>query len=212
MAIKKHDFVEVEYTGRLKESGDVFDTTDKDTALKAEIFSEDSEYRPIIICVGEGFILPGIDNYVEGKELGEYKIELDAEHAFGKKDAKLIQMIPAARFKGQDIQPVPGLRLNIDGHVGIIRSVNGGRIIVDFNHPLAGRDVIYDVKVSRVVSDKKEQVTALMRSLLGLRNADVEMKDNKAIIKLPELPAPLLEELKKKIKELSGVDAEFVKP
>lgn len=212
MAIKNHDFVEVEYTGKLKDTGDIFDTTDEKTARDADIFSQDQEYKPVIICVGEAHILPGIDKFIEGKEPGAYTIELSAEGAFGKKDAKLIQMIPASKFKQQDIQPVPGLRLNIDGQVGIVRTVTGGRVIVDFNHPLASKDVVYELKVNRIVDDKKEQVQALMRSLLGMRDADVTVQESKARITMPKLPDEILDELKKKLKELTGLEIEFVEP
>lgn len=211
MAIKKHDFVEVEYTGKLKESGDIFDTTNRDTAKEANILSEDIDYKPVIICVGEAQILPGLDEFIEGKEPGTFTIELPAEKAFGKKNAKLIQMIPANKFKSQDIQPVPGLRLNIDGNVGIVRSVTGGRVIVDFNHPLSGRDVVYEIKITRIVEDKKEQLQSLMKSLLGLKSVEIEIKENKASIKVPALPDEILNELKKKLTELTKVDIEFVK-
>lgn len=209
MALKKKDFVEIDYTAKL-DSGDVFDTTNEAIAKDAGIFSEEASYSPLILCVGEGFVIKGLDDALVGKDLGEHKIEIDAESAFGKKSAKLIQMIPAKRFKEQKIEPVPGLRLNIDGRIGIVRSVSAGRIIVDFNHPLSGHDVTYEIKINRVVDDKKEQVGALLKSLTGLDKIDVEIKDNKAVVTFPaKLPDEVLKGFSEKVKDLCGVEAEF---
>ena len=118
------------------------------------------------------------------KMMEKYTIELDAEHAFGKKNAQLIQMIPAKRFKEQKIQPVPGLRLNIDNRIGIIRSVNGGRIIVDFNHPLAGRDVTYDIEIKRIVTDKKECISSIFNALLGLPDLNITVEGDNTLSEL----------------------------
>lgn len=213
MAIKKGDFVRVEYTGRLKDEGTVFDTTDAKVAKDAGIFSEKAEYKPITICVGEKHILPGIDEFIEGKDVGEHKVELPAEKAFGKKKAELLQMIPMSMFAEQKIKPVPGLQLNIDGSMGVVKTVSGGRVVVDFNHPLASKEVVYNLKIDKVVTDKKDQVEATLRVLLGLRDPKVELKEKKATITLPKLPPQILTELKKKIEELvEGIEIEFKEP
>ncbi|MBW2969667.1 peptidylprolyl isomerase [Candidatus Woesearchaeota archaeon] len=209
MAIKKHDFVELEYSGRLKETNEVFDTTDEKTAKDAQIFSDKAEYKPVIICIGEHHILRGIDEFLEGKELGKFTLELPAEKAFGKKSAELVKMIPTSKFAEQNIKPVPGLRLNIDNYVGIVKTVSGGRTVVDFNHPLAGRDVVYELKINRIVDDKKEQVDSLLRVLLGVK-APVVVQEKKAVISFPaELPEQLKTELAKKIGELTGLEVSF---
>jgi len=210
MAIKKKDFVEIEYTGKYKDTGEVFDTTNAETAKKAKIYNEKTEYKPIVICIGEKHIIKGIDDFLEGKEPGEYKLDLKPEDAFGKKDPKLMRMIPMSKFREQNITPVPGLRLNIDGYIGTVRSVSSGRTIVDFNHPLAGKELTYEIKVNKIVTDKKTQIESLLKTLLGLKG-DVEIKDNKAEIKIEgELPKELTAEFSKKTKELTGVETEFI--
>lgn len=209
MPIKKQDFVELDYTGKLKDSGDVFDTTDAETAKKAEIFNSKAAYQPVIICIGEHHILKGIDEFLEGKDVGKFTLELPADKAFGKKMADLVKMIPTSKFAEQNIKPVPGLRLNIDNVVGIVKTVSGGRTVVDFNHPLAGRDVVYELNVKRVVADKKEQVDALLRVLLGV-HAPVVVNDKKAVISFPaEIPEGLSKPLSEKIKELTGLEVSF---
>lgn len=209
MPIKKRDFVELEYTGRLKEGNLVFDTTDEKTAKEAKIFSENADYKPIIICIGEHHIMQGIDKFIEGKEPGRYTLELPSEKAFGKKSAEFVKMIPMSKFAEQNVRPVPGLRLNIDDHVGIVKTVSGGRTVVDFNHPLAGKDVVYELKINGVVADKKTQVDSLLRILLGVK-APVVVQEKKVSISFPaELPEKLKTELAKKITELTGLEVSF---
>lgn len=206
MPIKKHDFIEVEYTGRFKDTKEVFDTTSVKIAKEAQIFSEKGEYAPVIICIGEHHILRGIDEFLEGKEVGSYTLELPPEKAFGKKKMELIKMIPTNKFTEQDIKPIPNLRLNIDGHVGLVKSVSGGRTVVDFNHPLAGRDVVYDLKVIKLVTDKKVQVESLLKVLFGTE-IPVDVKEKKAIVSFPsELPEQIKAELAKKVSELTSLE------
>lgn len=213
MAVKKDDFIEIEYTGRLKDGDIIFDTTDEQTAKESDIYNPNASYEPVIICLGEGQIVPGLDEALQGKEPGKHKIELPPEKAFGKKDAKLIQMVPLRKFTEHKIKPFPGLQINIDNRMGTVKTVSSGRVLVDFNHPLSGKDLVYEIEIKRVVTDKKEQIDSLLKILLGISDAKTEIKDNKAKIELKaQLPPPMAEELKKKIKELTKVsDVEFTK-
>ena len=213
MPIKKKDFVEIEYTGSLKDEKLVFDTTDEKVAKDSNIHSEKAQYGAIIICIGEKQVVPGLDDGLEGKEVGDYKFELKPEQAFGKKNAKFIQLVPTKKFFEQQINPMPGLQVNIDGAIGIVKTVSGGRTLVDFNHPLSGKEVVYDVKVKRIVTDKKEQVASIM-SMLGMKTAEISVDASGSKAKIATkiaLPVPITDELKKKMKELVGVEAEFVK-
>jgi FKBP-type peptidyl-prolyl cis-trans isomerase SlyD len=206
MPVKEKDFVELEYTGRLKDGNLVFDTTDEKTAKEHGL--PKGRYGPVVIILGQGQLLKGLEAEIVGKEPGTYTVELQAERAFGKKNAKLIQMVPTKKFLENKIQPVPGLQLNIDGMLCTIRQVTGGRAMVDFNHPLAGKDIVYQLKISRIVTDKKEQLKAVLAMLLNINDPTVTIEGSKAKIVLKQaLPEPVLPELQKKIKELAGVDS-----
>jgi FKBP-type peptidyl-prolyl cis-trans isomerase 2 len=208
MPIKANDFVEIEYTGIVKDSGLIFDTTDEKIAKEHEL--PKAQYGPVVVVIGQGQLLKGLEEQIIGKEPGNFKVELAPEKAFGKKNAKLIQMVPAKKFVDQKIQPVPGLQLNIDGMVCTIRQVTGGRVMVDFNHPLAGREIVYEVKVKGIVTDKKEQLKAVFAMLLNLAPEKMEIEGTKAKIELKqELPKEIVPELQKKVKELTGIDAEI---
>jgi len=78
--IKKGDFIEIDYIGQLKEDQTIFDTTDAGVAKKEGFFSEDHEYGPAIICVGENNIVKGIDKELEGKQTKtEYVLDWESK-------------------------------------------------------------------------------------------------------------------------------------
>jgi FKBP-type peptidyl-prolyl cis-trans isomerase 2 len=201
MTIKKGDFIELEYKGMIKDSNIVFDTTDEKTAKYHNIFTERMKYGPLIACIGETQLLKGLDKFIEGKEIGEFKVNILPEDGFGKKSAKLLRLIPLKVFHQQNINPFPGLDVNIDGMNGIVRSVSGGRIIVDFNHPLSGRELLYEVKINRIVTDTKEKLLSLLKLELNLTDTEVTISDDKAIIH-SELPKEIADMIKERITKL----------
>jgi len=200
--IKKHDFVEIEYTGKIKDDNIIFDTTDEKVAKENNLESKD--LGPVIVCAGEEQLLKGIDKALEGKEIGrEYDIEIKPEDSFGSKDAKLIQLIPTSKFKQQNMQPMPGMQVNIDGMIGLIKTVSGGRTLVDFNHPLAGKDLLYKIKINKKIVDDKEKLNGYVKLSLGTKDFSVEIKENNAKITLKaEIHKEAQEKLTEKITEL----------
>ena len=101
MAIKKHDFIEIEYTAIIEDTSQIFDTTDEETAKSANIYNKNAKYNPVVICVGENQILKGLDESLVGKQLkeAEYEIQLQPEDAFGKKNPKLLQLVSQSSFR-----------------------------------------------------------------------------------------------------------------
>jgi FKBP-type peptidyl-prolyl cis-trans isomerase 2 len=160
--IKKGDFVKVEYTGYL-EDGTIFDTTKEEEAKKGKIYKQNVRYGPILMIVGSGRMIPGLEKAVEGMEIGaEKSITLNPSEAFGQRDADLINVIPFSQFEREDINPVPGMVVTIDNKDGVVRSVGGGRVIVDFNHPLAGQTVKYTIKTIALLENISDKAKALV--------------------------------------------------
>ena len=197
--IKKNDFVEMEYTGMIKEGNTIFDTSDEKVAKDNGLYDKNEDYSPAVICVGENHILKGLEDQMIGKETGkEYTFDVSSENAFGRRNAKLIQLIPASKFMQQKIQPVPGLQLNIDGVFGVVKTVSGGRCLVDFNHPLAGKDLVYHVKINKIVDDNNEKLKSLLKLHLHTKDAGIELADDSAQIKLKtSIPPQSQEEFRK---------------
>ncbi len=158
MKVKKGDFIELEFTAKIKD-GDIFDTNIKKDAKNLNI---SSNIKPLILSVGHSMIIPGLDSSLVGKEIGKtYEETFSPEQAFGKRNPKLIKMIPKRAFKEQNIEPQTGMQLNLDGQIAKIISASGGRILVDFNNPLAGKSVTYKFKINKKITDKNEKINAL---------------------------------------------------
>lgn len=157
--VKEKDFVEVEYTASVKSDNFVFDTTDEKIARQNNIYNPKMSYNPLGIRVGDGALVKGLEKAIVGKEIGkEYTVELSPDDAFGKKLSDLLKIIPSSVFAREKVNPVPGLQISVDGLTGTVKTVSGGRIIVDFNHPLAGKDIIYKIKINRLMTDDAEKI------------------------------------------------------
>lgn len=181
MMLKKGDFIEIEYTAVDKGTGKIFDLTSEGLAKKEGIFNPKGKYGAFVVCLGEKHILPGLDGELIGKDIGrEYIIEVSPEKGFGKKDMKLMKIVPTAVFKKQQITPYPGLQINMDGIMGLVRTVSGGRTIMDFNHPLAGHHLEYKIKVNKIITDS----LAKLKSLIDFSdpNAKISLQNSEATI------------------------------
>ena len=197
---KKNDFLEIEFTILIKETSQLIETTSETIAKENNMHYPDQKYIPRIICLGQHQIFPEIEKELEKTELNkEITLDLPPEQAFGKKNPKLLQLISMSKFKAQNINPHPGLPINIDNMMGIVRTVSGGRVIVDFNHPFSGRNIVAKVKVLKQVTDTKTQISSILSYYT--KKFKVEIKDSKAIIKA-DLAEPLKKEITKKILEL----------
>ncbi len=205
MKSQKGDYVEIKYVGRL-EDGSIFDLNDKEIAKREGLNGHIHEKT--MICLGERDVVSGLDDFLIEKEIGEtFKINITAEKGFGKKDPKLLQMIPTNKFKEQKINPVAGLRVEIDQYTGVIKSVSGGRILVDFNHPLAGHDLQYEISILKKVTELKDKVAGFLESNFHLHNAKVEEKEGTITLHapFPKEMQPMLEaKLKKRLPELKA--------
>ncbi|WP_232054819.1 peptidylprolyl isomerase [Thermococcus sp. 2319x1] len=168
MKVAKKDVIRLHYTGKIEETGEIFDTTYEDVAKEAGIYSEKGIYGPVSIAVGAGHVIKGLDEALEGLEVGKkHIIKLPPEKAFGKRDPKLIKTFTIGQFRRQGIYPFPGLDVEIETESGKklkgrVMSVSSGRVRVDFNHPYAGKTVVYEVEILEKIDDPIEKVKALI--------------------------------------------------
>jgi len=178
MAVKEGDFIRLEYTGKVQETGNVFDTTDENVAEEAGIKLDNKSYGAIPIIVGGGHVLKGLDEALIGMEEGEEKtVEITPEEGFGLRDPKLLQLIPMGEFKKQGMKPEVGMAITSDGVTGIIRSVSGGRVRVDFNHELAGKNLEYNIMVVKEIEDDIDKVKSMIELHYSAPNLDSNKHD-----------------------------------
>lgn len=208
MKTKAKDFIEFDFTARIKNDG-IFDTTMSDVALKEGLIQkEDKErFKPMKLCIGEGMVVKGLDKELEDKEVGkEHTIELNAEQSFGKRQANLIKTFPISAFKQM---PYPGMIVNVEGVMAKVLSVNSGRAMMDFNNPLSGKDIIYSFIVRRIIIENKEKLETFLNAY-GLRIKNIEMTGENGKVSLEgKYPKQLTEELSKKVKDVIGISIEF---
>jgi FKBP-type peptidyl-prolyl cis-trans isomerase 2 len=206
MSIKNKDFVSLNYVGKLKD-GTIFDTTIETIAKENDLYDPKIKLSPAKICVGENQILPGIDESLIGKKVGEkYTLELSPENAFGKKDIKKIKTVSFNTFDNFEQPPRPGLQIEDGmGRIGTIMRVAGGRVTINYNHPLSGKDVVYEIEILEKIEDDTEKVKIYLNNIMKLAEdkINVEVNEGNAKIELPfKLPEEFLKELSDRIKDV----------
>jgi len=210
MAIKKNDFVEVEFTGNITGTDEIFDTNIEADAKKANM--DLKNIKPFVLSVGHKMLPTGFDNDLIGKEAGkEYKLDIKPADAFGKRNPQMVRMIPTKHFIEQQINPVRGMSLALDGQLVKILSSDKGRTLVDFNNPLSGKPVSYIYKIIKIVEDQKEKINA-MQEFLFRRNFEFEVKDKTITFKVEKQFEPFVKMFAPKFEEIleMKVEAEVV--
>ncbi|WP_248895559.1 FKBP-type peptidyl-prolyl cis-trans isomerase [Haloplanus halobius] len=154
MAIATGDSVTIAYTGRL-DDGTVFDTTDESTAEEAGLLDQqpDREFEPLTVTVGEGNLIEGLESALLGLEEGDSEtITVPPEEAYGEATGDSVREFDAEDFEGMVGQePVEGMEVRAQGGaVGTVVEIDGDVVRVDFEHPLAGETLTFDVDVLNV--------------------------------------------------------------
>jgi peptidylprolyl isomerase len=203
MVFQKKDFIEVEFTGKIKD-GEIFDSNIKKNLEK---LNPNENPKPFIFCLGEGMFLKGIDEFLTGKEVGSYTLELSPENAFGPRVPQFVQMIPIKVFKENNLNPTVGAVFNFDGRMAKVLSVSGGRVMVDFNNPLAGKNVVYEINVLRKVDNLNEKIKAFLNFLFR-RDFKFTVEGNKVIIEAEKNFSQFIEMFKEKFKDVFSMDLE----
>jgi peptidylprolyl isomerase len=164
MALQKGDFVLIDYTAKVKETSEVFDTTNEETAKKEHLHKEGEVYEPKLIVIGEGWVLKTLDESLATMEINKAQsVEIPPEKGFGPRDPEKIKRISLKQLLAKDIHnPTIGMRIEYGGKNATIRSIGAGRVLLDFNPPLAGRTLIYDVTVNKKLETNEEKIAALI--------------------------------------------------
>ena len=163
MALQKGDFILINLTARVKETNEVFDTTNAETARKERLQKEGEIYEPRLLVVGEGWVLKPLDDSLVEMEAGKpATVEIQPEKAFGARDPEKVKQVHIKKLAEKGINPAIGMRIEYGGKNAVIRSIGAGRVLLDFNPPLAGKTLIYEVTVSKKLETPEEKVGALI--------------------------------------------------
>jgi FKBP-type peptidyl-prolyl cis-trans isomerase 2 len=199
--IKKGDFIELEFSGW--SNGELFDSTKKED-LEAMGSKEEGKNSKII--VGQKLLVPGFDKALEGKEIGkEYEISLTPEEGFGKRNREFVKILPLKVFTEKQITPQPGMTLALDQSLVRVLAVSGARVSVDFNNPMAGKNLKYKFKIIKKIEDEKEKAEVVFE-IFFRQVPDFEIKENKIVVNGEKNLEIFVNAFKDKFKDFLGKD------
>lgn len=148
--ISEGDSVTVNYTGTY-ENGEIFDSSIEETAKASGFYTPERKYEPLCVKLGAGQIIKGFEKAILGMKKGEEKeVTIPPEEAYGHVDPNRVQRIPIEAFKEAKISPEVGLMLNTQAGVGKIIKVSSKDVEVDFNSPMAGKTLVFKIKVEDI--------------------------------------------------------------
>lgn len=192
MPINENDWIKIDYTGRLKENSKIFDTTMEEVARKEHVFDEKRGYSPLLCRAGdEKFLIPGLARQLVGLELeATHTIEVPVKDAYGERDTSKIEMVPTKKLRKANIDPRVGNRVQLAGKTGTIIWAGGGRTRVDYNHPLAGKDLVFEVTIKEQITNDDQVLKEIISRRLPGVNLDetaieTSEKPKTIIISLP---------------------------
>ncbi len=144
------DIVKINYIATLI-SGEIVDTSYEDIARYAKIYDPNRDYTPITVETGMAQIIEGVDRALLGMTKGEERsILIHPEEGYGIRRSDLIQQIPMEVFEEGNIEPIEGMIINTEKGPAEIITVAKDFVEVDFNHPLAGITLIFEIKVEDI--------------------------------------------------------------
>ncbi len=189
MPFEKGDFVLLDYVAKVKETGEIFDTTIEDVAKKERLYKEGEIYEPKLVVIGEGWVLKALDESLTNLELSKTApVEIPPDKAFGSRDPEKVRLIPLRRLTAKGITPQLGMRLEFEGKLAIVRTLGSGRVQLDFNPPLAGKTLMYEVTLQKKLEAREEKLDALIhRRIPQVEAAKFAKKMKKATIEI-EVP------------------------
>lgn len=163
MTLRKGDFILIDYVATVKETGEVFDTTIEETAKKERLYKEGEIYEPKLVVIGEGWVLKALDESLTAMEIGKTaSVEIPPEKAFGDRDPEKVKRVPLRHLTAKGITPSLGVRVEYNEKMATVRTIGAGRVLLDFNPPLAGKTLVYEVTIQKKLKTIKEKIAALI--------------------------------------------------
>ena len=117
--------------------------------------------EPLVFIVGTGFLIPGLENALLGKEAGDtFSVTVEPEQGYGERHDDLMQALPKSMFEGMEIEVGMQFRATTDAgdQSVMIIEIQDEDVIVDGNHPLSGITLHFDVEVLEVRDATEEEL------------------------------------------------------
>ena len=191
MTFDKGSLILVDYTAKVKDSEEVFDTTLEEDAKKYSIHEQNVKYQPKLVSIGEVSypVLKGLDEALAKTAVGDkLTVEVTPEKGFGERDSGKVRMIPIRKL-GEDAEKVSvGDTIEVDNKRGIIRFIGSGRVQIDYNHRYAGKTILFDVNVLKSLDAPNDKVDGILKNRLPGQEAKTpfHLTDKEVRINIPE--------------------------
>ena len=179
MTFKKGQLILLDYTAKIKDTGEVFETTIEEDAKKNSIHEPNVKYQPKLVSVGESWVLKGLDDALPETSVGDKKtIEVSSDKGFGARDKGKVRMIPLRKL-GEDAEKVSvGDTVEVDNKKGIIRYIGSGRVQIDYNHRYAGKTILYEINVKKSLDADDDMISAILQSRMPVEDDKLVFKKN----------------------------------
>jgi len=179
MTFQKGTLILVDYTAKVKDTSEVFETTREADAKPSSLYDANARYQPRLVSVGESWVLKGLDDALLNTSVGDkLTVEVPPEKGFGVRDPGKVRMIPLRKL-GDDAEKISvGDAIEIDERTGIVRFIGSGRVQVDFNHRFAGKTIVYDVNVVKSLNTDEEKIMGLLKRRLPVDESKLQFKIN----------------------------------
>jgi len=191
LTFNKGSLILIDYTAKVKDSEEIFDTTIEEDAKKHSIHEPNVKYQPKLVSIGEVSypVLKGLDEALAKTTVGnKLTVEVTPDKGFGERDSGKVRMIPIRKL-GEDAEKVSvGDTIEVDNKRGIIRFIGSGRVQIDYNHRYAGKTILYDVNVVKSLDSPNDKVDGILKNRLPLEDSKItfELKDKEVNITIPE--------------------------
>lgn len=179
MTFQKGTLLLIDYTAKVKDTNEVFETTKEDDAKSNSIHDANMKYQPRLVSVGESWVLKGLDDALLNTNAGDkLTVEVPPEKGFGTRDTGKVRMIPLRKL-GEDAEKISvGDAIEVDERTGIVRFIGSGRVQVDFNHRFAGKTILYDVNVIKSLDTDNDKIMGLLKRRLPVDDSKLQFKLN----------------------------------
>ncbi len=177
MTFSKGSLILVDYVAKVKDTGKVFETTIEEEAKKHSLHDPNIKYQPKLISVGESWILKAVDEALEKTSVGDKKtIEVTPAKGFGERDPGKVRKIPLRKL-GEDAEKVSiGDTIEVDNKKVLVRFIGAGRVQIDYNHPFAGKTILYDINVSKELKSDDEKTMGVLKRWIPVKDEKILFK------------------------------------
>ena len=185
MTFNKGSLILLDYTAKIKDTGEVFETTIEEEAKKHSLHDHNVKYQPKLVSIGENppWVIKGFDEALQNASVGDKKtIEVSAKKGFGERDPGKVRMIPLRKL-GEDAEKVSiGDTIEVDNKKGTVRFIGSGRVQMDYNHKFAGKIILYDVNVLKELKSDEEKIPGILKRHLPVKDEEISFNKNGKII------------------------------